>query len=42
MKLSGQLCHDIRHNLLNFWGDLDHHADSPTHESGQYRGNELV
>ena len=26
---------------VNFGGDLDHHADSPNWESGQYEGNEL-
>ena len=27
--------------LIQFWGDLDHHANSPNRESGQYGGNEL-
>ena len=27
--------------LANFGGDLDHDADSPNQESGQYKGNEL-
>ena len=26
---------------LHFWGDLDHHANSPNRESGQYVDNVL-
>ena len=29
-----------REQLIKFWGDVDHHADSPNRESGQYGGNE--
>ena len=28
-------------NGFKFSGDLDHYADSPNRDSGQYRGNEL-
>ena len=27
--------------MINFWGDVDHHVDSPSHEFGIYRGNGL-
>ena len=40
-EISGYLFNDTRNNLLNFWGDLDHHADSPNRLTGQYGGNEL-
>ena len=28
-------------NRLNYWGDLNHHADTPNQEFVQYGGNEL-
>ena len=37
---SKQLCDDIK-QVINFWGDLDHHVDSPNRESEQYGGNKL-
>ena len=30
-----------RNNWLNFWDDLDHHADSPNQDSGQHGSYEL-
>ena len=38
MKFSGLLCNDTRNNWLHFWGNLDHHADSPNWESGKSIG----
>ena len=36
MKFSEQLCNDIGNNWLNSGIDLDHHADPPNSETGQY------
>ena len=41
MQFSGRLYNHTRDNLLNFKGDLDHHADSPNQEAGQYGNNKL-
>ena len=41
MGFAGYFCNDIRNNWLHFWGDLDHHVDSPNWES-EYYGSILV